>query len=111
MTTALTAALFFRGKHESARTILKQYGYVLQMVSKSRFSRRLHRLKAIFVTLFNLLGQIWKILNTEAIYIIDSLPVAVCDNIRIARSKLYSKRSFEDISPARNAIFMGSKSI
>ena len=28
MTTALTAALFFRGKHESARTILKQYSYV-----------------------------------------------------------------------------------
>jgi len=54
MTTALTAAVFFRGKHESARAMLKQHGYIPQMVSKSRFSRRLHRLKEIFVTLFNL---------------------------------------------------------
>ena len=36
MTTALTAALFFRGKHESARTLLKQQGYMPQMLSKSR---------------------------------------------------------------------------
>ena len=56
MTTALVAALFFRGKHESARAMLKQHGYIPQMLSKSRFSRRLHRVKTIFVTLFDLLG-------------------------------------------------------
>jgi hypothetical protein len=54
MTTAFTAALFFRGKPESARAMLTQYGYMPQMVSKSRVSRRLHRLKEVFVTLVNL---------------------------------------------------------
>jgi hypothetical protein len=32
------------------------------------------------LTLFELLGQRWKYLNTESMYIIDSFPVAVCDN-------------------------------
>ena len=106
MTTAFIAALFFRGNHESARTLLKQYGYIPHMVSKSRFSRRLHRIKEIFIVFFNLLAQTWKTLNTEAIYMIDSFPIAVCDNIRIRRSKIYSTADFEVIKPARNGIFM-----
>jgi hypothetical protein len=54
MTAALTAALFFRGNHESARWMLKQHAYIPHMLDKSRFSRRLHRLKELFVLLFNL---------------------------------------------------------
>jgi hypothetical protein len=72
MTTALTAALFFRGNYESARAMLKQHGYIPHILGKSRFSRRLHRLKDLFVLLCNLLGQTWKTLNTDAIYVIDS---------------------------------------
>src|SRR5919109_741570 len=75
MTTALVASLFFRGNHESARTLLKQYGYIPHMVSKSRFSRRLHRIKEIFLIFFHLFAQTWKMLNTDAIYVIDSLPI------------------------------------
>ena len=58
MTTAFVASLFFRGNHESARAMLQQYGYIPHMVSKSRFSRRIHRLKDLFIICFNLLGQI-----------------------------------------------------
>src|SRR5438094_9632648 len=94
MTTALIASLCFRGHHESARLMLKQHNYIPRMLSKSRFSRRLHRIKEIFIVLFNLLGKLWKTLNTDALYVIDSLPVAVCDNIRIRRSKIYSKEDF-----------------
>jgi hypothetical protein len=54
MPTAFMVALCFRGKHESARTMLQQHGYITHMVSKSRFSRRLHRIKEIFVVFFNL---------------------------------------------------------
>jgi hypothetical protein len=66
-TTALTAAFFCRGTLESARMMLKQHGYSPQMLSKSHWSRRLHRLKATFMVLFNLLGDVWKKLNSEAI--------------------------------------------
>jgi hypothetical protein len=111
MTTALVAALFFRGNHECARAMLKQHGYIPHMLSKSRFNRRLHRVKDIFILLFDLLGQIWKTLNIDAIYIIDSVSIAVCDNIRIRRSKLYGDEKYEVIRPARNVTFMALKSI
>jgi len=109
MTTALVASLFFRGNHESARAMLKQHGYIPHMLSKSRFSRRLHRIKAIFIILFDLLGKIWKTLNPDAIYVIDSLPVAVCDNIRIRRSKIYSKEDFRGYQASKKRYFYGLK--
>lgn len=109
MTTALTAALFFRGNHESARAMLKQHGYIPHMLGKSRFSRRLPHLKEIFVLLFNLLGQIWKTLNTDAIYAIDSLPIAVCDNIRIRRAKIYTEEKFRGYTSSKKRYFYGLK--
>ena len=109
MTTALTAALFLRGNHESARTMLKQYGYIPHMLSKSRFSRRLHQLHETFVRLFNLLGQVWKTLNTDAIYVIDSVPIAVCDNIRIRRAKIYTDEKFRGYTASKRRYFYGLK--
>lgn len=109
MTTALTAALFFRGTLESARVMLQQHGYIPQMLSKSHFSRRLHRLKELFMYLFNLLGAVWKQLNAEAIYVIDSLPIAVCDNIRIPRAKLYAEERFRGYLPSKKRYFYGLK--
>jgi Transposase DDE domain len=109
MTTAFIAALFFRGNHESARALLKQYGYIPPMVSKSRFSRRLHRIKEICMVFFNLLAQTWKTLNTEAIYMIDSFPIAVCDNIRIRRSKIYSTEDFRGYQASKKRYFYGLK--
>jgi len=109
MTTACIASLFFRGNHESARAMLQQYGYIPHMLSKSRFSRRLHRIKELFIALFNLLAQIWKTLNKDAIYVIDSIPIAVCDNIRIRRSKIYSNEDFRGYQSSKKRYFYGLK--
>jgi len=109
MTTALVASLFFRGNHESARAMLKQHSYIPHMVSKSRFSRRLHRIKDIFIIFFNILGQTWKTLNTDAIYLIDSIPIAVCDNIRIRRAKIYSHEDFRGYQASKKRYFYGLK--
>lgn len=109
MTTALVAALFFRGNHESARIMLKQQGYIPQMLSKSRFSRRLHRSKDLLVSLFNLLGETWKYLNLESTYVIDSFPIAVCDNIRIPRSKIYPDEKYRGYKASKKRYFYGLK--
>src|SRR6266581_535509 len=109
MTTALVASLFFRGNQESARAMLKQHGYIPHMVSKSRFSRRLHRIKELFIVFFDLLSHTWKALNTDAVYSIDSLPIAVCDNIHIRRSKIYSKEDFRGYQASKKRYFYGLK--
>ena len=89
--------------------MLKQYGYIPHMLSKSRFNRRLHRMNEIFLVFFDLLAQIWKTLNTEAVYVIDSMPIAVCDNIRIRRSKIYSKEDFRGYQASKKRYFYGLK--
>jgi Transposase DDE domain len=109
MTTACVASLFFRGNHESARAMLQQHGYIPHMVRKSQFSRRLHRIKDIFIIFFNLLAQTWKTLNPDDIYVLDSLPIAVCDNIRLRRSKIYSKEDFRGYQASKKRYFYGLK--
>jgi hypothetical protein len=88
ITTGLVAMLFFRGNFEAARALLSTPRYRPHMLSRSRVNRRLHRLTELFVMLFDLVGYTWKPLNTASVYVIDSFPVAVCDNYRIPRAKL-----------------------
>ena len=107
MTTAFSAAVFFRGNQESARTMLKQHGYITPMVSKSRLSRRLHRIKEIGVVFFNLLAHTGKTLHTDAIYVIASLPIAVCDNMRIRRSKISSTEDFRGYQASKKRYVYG----
>jgi Transposase DDE domain len=89
--------------------MLKAYGYIPHMLSKRRLSRRLHRLTETFVILFALLGQTWKMLNTNSVYIIDSLPIAVCDHIRIRRSKIYTDKKFRGYKASMKRYFYGLK--
>jgi hypothetical protein len=109
LTTAFTAAFFFRGNLESARWMLKQHAYIPQMLSKSRFSRRLHRLKESLILLFKLLGNVWKTLNHDSIYVIDSLPVAACDNIRIKQAKLYTDAQYRGYIASKKRYYYGLK--
>jgi hypothetical protein len=80
MTTALVAMRFFGGNFEQARALLGPSQYRPTMLSRRRLNRRLAQIQPLFVTLFDLLGQVWKELNGESLYIIDSFPVAMCDN-------------------------------
>jgi hypothetical protein len=67
---------------------LDEYGYIEKALSKSRFNRRLHAIDpCLWQTLFDLLAEVFKHEHSERTYAVDSLPVAVCDNIRIRRSK------------------------
>jgi hypothetical protein len=109
MTTAIVAALFFGGKYERARELLQEQGYIPNMLSKSQFSRRLHRVDYLFVTLFRMLGEHFKELNEDSVYIIDSAPVAACDNIRIRRNKLYSDEEHRGYQASKKRYFYGVK--
>jgi hypothetical protein len=109
MTTALVAALDFGGNLEKSRAHLQEYGYIPNMLKKSRFNRRLHRIAGLFLTLFSLLGEIWKELNASSIYIVDSFPVAACDNYRICRSHLYRGEVWRGYQASKHRYFYGLK--
>ncbi len=91
MTVPLVAACFFGGKVELARVFLREHGYIVQPLSKSRLNRRLHALPLVlWQVLFEVLGQTFKALNHKQHYTIDSMPIPVCDNIRIKRCRLFA---------------------
>jgi hypothetical protein len=90
MSVALLAAVFFGANIEASRSFLDEYGYIPKAISKSRFNRRLHAVDpCLWRTLFDLLAEVFKRNNPDNSYVVDSLPVAVCDNIRIGRCRLY----------------------
>lgn len=61
------------------------------MISKSRLNRRLYAIDPfLWRALFALLGELFKGRNNQdGVYVVDSLPVPACDNIRIRRCRLY----------------------
>jgi hypothetical protein len=109
LTTAIIAALFYGGNYAQARRMLVSQGYVPRMLSKSRFSRRLHRIKPFFLTLFSILGEYWKALNEESIYSIDTFPIPVCDNYRISRAKLYQGKKYRGYIASKKRYYFGLK--
>lgn len=117
MTIALVAAFFFGGKYTVACAFLRAHHSMPRMLSASRFSRRLHRIKDLLLTLFAVLGDHYKTLNRLAVSIIDSFPIASCDNSRIKRSRRRIKRSRRTVArhtvgtlPANAAMCMASGS-
>ena len=107
MTVALVAALFFGGNHALTLIFMTEQGYITKILSASRFNRRLHRVKDLFLTLFAMLGAHWKDLNEESVYIIDSFPIASCDNIRIRRSRRYTGEDYRGYIPSKRRYFYG----
>ena len=89
MTAALIAARYFGGHQQTACAVLKTLGYIPNMLGHSRFNRRLHRIPKLFEVLFQYLAEGRKTKNPNGIYVIDSFPITVCDNIRISRSRIY----------------------
>ena len=107
MTIALVAALFFGGNYALTCAFLHEQGYMRRMLSPSRFNRRLHRIKDLFLTLFAVLADHWKTLNADSQYIIDSFPIASCDNIRIRRSRRYRGETYRGYIASKRRYFYG----
>lgn len=90
MSVTVVAAAFFGGNIEASCSFLDEYGYIEKAISKSRFNRRLHAIDpSLWQQLFDLLAEVFKHNDAAGNYVVDSLPVAVCDNIRNRRCKLY----------------------
>lgn len=110
MTVPLVAARFFGGKIEWARRFLIEHGYLRQALSQSRLNRRLHALPPqLWHTLFEMLAQVFHAHNPSGDYVIDSLPVPACDNIRIRRCKLFQGEEHRGYTASKRRYFWGLK--
>ncbi len=106
MTAAVCAVMFFGGNFEKSRALLRSPKYMPDMPDmpeKSRFCRRLHRIRDLFFAMTVFFSEIRKNLNADSMYLIDSFPVSVCGNIRIPRSRICRVRRTGDTAH-RNAV-------
>ena len=74
---------------------MKDTQLIPNILSESRFCRRLHAIADLTAALFPQLGQVFKVANLSTEYLIDSFPVEVCDNIRINRCQIVTGEEHE----------------
>lgn len=109
LTTGLVAMLYCGGNYAQARRWLGVAHYIPRMLSKSQFSRRLNRLQPLLLALFRQLAEQWKAHNRQQIYALDSFPVAVCDNYRISRCRIYTDKRYRGKITSKKRYFYGLK--
>lgn len=107
ITTALAAALHFGGNIERSRSFMRETGLMPRMLSKSRLTRRLHRVAGLVNSLFHQLGVVLKEASPSTRYLLDSFPAAVCDNMRISRCRLVADEEFRGYIASKRRYFYG----
>jgi hypothetical protein len=107
ITTSLVAAFYFGGNMERSRKFMRSAGLMPRMLSKSRMTRRLHRAAGLVNSLFHQLGLALKEASPSTRYLLDSFPVAVCDNMRISRCRLVSDEEFRGYIASKRRYFYG----
>lgn len=110
LTVAIISALFFNGNFARARLILKCDGYIPNMISKSRLTRRLHEIDiSIWQSIFYAVSQVFHNNNGSLEYLVDSMPVEVCMNVRSYRCKLLTGKQFIGFCKAKKKFYYGFK--
>lgn len=109
ITASLTASLFFCGNHLLACKYLKEHGLMPNMLSKSRFNRRLHAIAPLIYDLQQQLGMALKQINESTEYLLDSFPVSICDNIRIKKCRLIKSEDYRGYIASKKRYFYGIK--
>lgn len=107
--TAIVSSTSFYGNHCSAIKFMKQYGFIPEMLDKSRFNRRLHKIGVLLYDLFEIVSSYFKDFCCEMHYIIDSFPVAVCNNMRISNCKILKEGKYRGYTASMRNYFYGVK--
>ena len=81
---AIVSAMYFQNHHQRTLWVLHQTRWLTHPLSPSRFNRRLHALASWLEFLPDLVGQLF---GQHEAYIIDSMPVPVCEVARAPRCR------------------------
>lgn len=110
MLVPLVAARYHGGKIETAREFLIEHDYLSYPLSQSRLNRRIHAVPLdVWQILFALLGEVFQQNNEKGEFVIDSLPIPACDNIRIRRCKLFQGEKHRGYTASKKRYFWGLK--
>lgn len=86
---------------------MKDTGLVNNMLSKSRFCRRVNAIADLVYDIFHQLGMMLKEISISTEYLVDSFPVNICHNIRIKRCKIACSEEFRGYISSKREYFFG----
>lgn len=109
LTIWILAALEHGGKQNKALERCAEMRLFSFVPSRSRFNRRLHALSHLMPLLLGLFKNLWEQLRQSQDYILDTLPLAVCENIRAPRCRLARHISYRGYTPSKRVYFHGLK--
>jgi len=110
LTVAIVSALFFNGNFARTRLILKCDGYIPNMLSESRLNRRLHEIDiSTWQSIFHAISEVFRKNNDSLEYLVDSMPVEVCMNVRSYRCRLLTGKQFIGFCKAKKKFYYGFK--
>lgn len=104
LTVACLSHQYFGGNYQATLSFLEATDQSLfpDLLSKSRFIRRLHRFLDVLPQILSILSEIKRKLSIRSLYFMDSFPLPVCEDIRIRRARLMrGKESRGDIASKR----------
>lgn len=107
MTVGIVSAMFFGGNHALTCSYMRAHKLMKRVLSRSRFNRRIHRISMLMHDLFEQLGMVIKEITGETEYLIDSFPVAMCDNIRIFNVQLIKSEDYRGYIASKKRYFYG----
>lgn len=106
--TYLVSFQYFSGNYFKTLFFLKQNSLMSKILSSSRFSRRLNRLKTRIEEIMGLLFEISKNIS-EKEFCIDSFPLEICKLVRMKRSKLLQGKEYLGYNASKDEYYYGFK--
>jgi len=104
----LVSFQYFSGNYFKTLFFLKQSKLMSKILSSSRFSRRLNRLKNKIEEITGLLFEIAKS-KSDREFCIDSFPLEVCKLVRIKRCKLVHGKEYLGFNSSKDEYYYGFK--
>ena len=107
LTTALISALFFKGNQSLALHYMRAHHMAPELPQKSGFTKRLHALSELLLTVFQQVGHLIKDLDCQHRYLLDSFPIAVCRLSRLKRCHLLKGKDYLGYCASQRQYFYG----
>jgi len=107
ITFVMISALFYQCNYKLTRLVSLSCRLFTSPLSQSRINRRIHQLpQAVWMMIFSILREFHQD-NQE--FIVDSFPVAYCQNYKRFRCKLFPGKKFHGYTASKKQYFFGIK--
>lgn len=109
ITFVMISALYYRCNYAITTRVIAFHRYFKCLISHSRMVRRIHQIPSMIWHVMFLVCQ--SILQTKRSkkLIVDSFPVAACQNNKIFRCKLFTGKHFHGYTASKKSYFFGIK--